>query len=185
MINYKSCKSESLNLIHTCDPCNVAELGRVRSLALIKKGTTITLPFDVEEWRTAIEAGNIIVLPDTIGSFDGGSPKMGSGYGDETERKLGDDYVLTVKDPAYANNVDFWQSAESEVWNVAFRSETKLQYVDADVKLTAKAPIEEGLDSEVVWNVELKWFSKFKPKVSDVEPIKELFRCFEITEDGE
>jgi len=180
MIRYKSCNQSIGALVHTCDPCDTPELGRVRSLVLIKKGTQIDFPLSIEQWRTGIEAGTIIVIPKTIGSFDGGTPKTGDGYGDETERVLSYDYVLSVKDPNYADNVEFWAAAEGETWNVAWRTETLLHYVNADCKLTAKAPQEEGLDSRVVWNVEIKWNSRTKPKVVKFEPIKEIFKCFEV-----
>ena len=50
-----------------------------------------------------------------------------------------------------------------------------------DVTVTAKAPIEEDLESTVVWNVEAKWFSKTKPAVTPVSVIATLLKCFEIT----
>lgn len=180
MIYKKSCTSSIGALVHTCDPCDTPELGRVRSLILIKKGTTINFPLDITEWRAGIEAGSIIVIPKTIGSFDGGTPKTGDGYGDETERVLSYDYVLSVKDPNYAANVEFWSAAEGETWNVAWRTQTLLHYVDADCKLTAKAPTEEGLDSRVVWNVEIKWNSTSKPKVVAYDTIEELIDCIEV-----
>ena len=184
MIRYKSCAQTVGALVHKCDPCDTPELGRVRSLVLIKKGTTITMPLSLEEWQAAIEAGTIIIIPKTVGSYDGGSPKTGDGYGDESERVLSYDHVLSVKDPNYADNCDFYEIAEGETWNVAFRSETKLHYVDSACKLSAKAPIEEAVDSRIVWNLEIKWNSKYKPKVVDVEPIKELFNCHEVVADG-
>lgn len=184
MIYYKTCATPVGSLVHTCDPCDTPELGRVRSLVLIKKGTEITRPLSLQEWQAAIEAGTIVIIPKTIGSFDGGTPKMGEGYGDEVERKLGDDYVLSVRDPAYKENREFWQTVENETWNIGFRTETLLMLVKEDVKITAKAPIEEGLDSRVVWNLEAKWFSKNKPEMAEIEPIKELFNCFEVTEDS-
>lgn len=182
MIHYKTCARSIGALVHTCDPCDTPELGRVRSLVLIKKNTPITFPLDLKEWQDNIEAGSIIVIPRTVGSFDGGSPKTGDGYGDEVERVLSHDYVLSVKDPDYADNCEFYETAEGEIWNTAFRSETKLHYVDSDCKLSAKAPIEEAVDSRVVWNLEIKWNSKHKPKVVDIEPIRELFNCHDIRE---
>lgn len=184
MIRYKSCNSTVGALVHTCDACDTPELGRVRSLVLIKKGTTISIPLNLEEWQAGIEAGTIIIIPKTIGSYDGGTPKTGDGYGDELERVLSYDHVLSVKDPNYSDNCEFYEVAEGEVWNVAFRSQSKLHYVDSDCKMTAKAPIEEGLDSRIVWNVELKWNSQRKPKVVDFEPIAELFNCHEVVADS-
>ena len=182
MIRYKSCARTVGALVHKCDECDTPELGRVRSLVLIKKDTAITFPLDLKEWQAGIEAGSIIVIPRTAGSYDGGSPKTGDGYGDETERVLSYDHVLSVKDPNYADNCDFYEAAEGEIWNCAFRSETKLHYVDAACKLSAKAPIEEAVDSRIVWNLEVKWNSKRKPKVVDVEPIAEIFNCHEVVE---
>jgi hypothetical protein len=180
MLVYKQCATNEGALTHTCDPCIEPELGNVRSFALIKEGTTIAIPFDLADWTAAVESGVIIIIPNSNGTFDGGSPKMGAGYGDDKERKLGDDYVLAVKDPAYAVNSDFWQAAEKEKWGVAFRSETQLHYVEKAVKITAKAPIEGDTESEVVWNLDAKWFSKTKPKISAFEPLVSLFKCFEI-----
>ena len=182
MINYKSCAQTVGALTHVCDPCDTPEMGRVRSLVLIKKGTTIELPLSKEGWQTAIEAGNIVIIPKTIGSFDGGTPVMGDGYGEETERKLADDYVLSVRDPNYADNEEFWQEAEKEEWNIGYCTETLFHYVNATVRLTAKAPVEEGLDTRVVWNVELKWRSKTKPQATQIEPVAEFFKCFEVTD---
>lgn len=182
MIKYKSCAQTVGALTHVCDPCDTPEMGRVRSLVLIKNGTTIELPLEKTDWQTAIEAGNIVIIPKTIGSFDGGTPVMGDGYGDETERKLADDYVLSVRDPNYADNEDFWQEAEKEEWNIGYCTEKLFHYVNAPVRLTAKAPVEEGLDTRVVWNVELKWRSKTKPQATPIEPVAEFFKCFELTD---
>ena len=156
-------------------------MGRVRSLILIKRGTQIAIPLVKQDWKNAIEAGNIIIIPKTIGSFDGGTPVMGDGYGDEIERKIADDYVLTVKDPAYKENVEFWKSAEKEKWHIGFVSETQLHIVnDSTVRLTAKAPIEEGTETRVVWNVELKWRSKNYPTVIDKDTIEDFLECFDL-----
>jgi hypothetical protein len=183
MIVYKQCSTDESALVHTCDPCLVTELGNVRSFCLIKKGTVIAVPFTLEAWTAAVESGDIIIIPDSRGTFDGGTPKMGAGYGNEKERKLGSDYTLAVKDPAYVENVEFWQTAEKAgPWNIGFRSETQLHYVNSDVTITAKAPIAEDIESEVIWEVEAKWFSKDKPKVSAFAPLVSLFKCFEVTE---
>lgn len=182
MIHYKTCAQTIGALTHVCDPCDTPELGRVRSLILIKKGTAIAMPLVKTDWQNAIEAGNIIIIPRTIGSFDGGTPVYGDGYGNETERKLADDYVLSVRDPNFADNTEFWEEAEKEVWNVAFVTETKLHYVNSDVRLTAKAPVEEGLETRVVWNVELKWRSQKKPKVVAFDTIADFLKCFDIVQ---
>ena len=82
---------------------------------------------------------------------------------------------------AYADNAEFWEEVERHTWNLAFRSETQLHYVDASVQIMTKAPVEEDLNSQVVWNAEARWFSKTKPVITPVAPIATLLKCFEIT----
>jgi len=180
-IVYKNCAPVG-DLTYTCDPCAVPEMGMVRSLCLIKEGVTVAVPLDLGTFTSSVEAGDIIVIPETRGSFDGGTPRMIPAYGDLTERKAGDDYVLLIKDPNYADNADFWEEVERHTWNLAFRSETQLHYVDASVQIMTKAPVEEDLNSQVVWNAEARWFSKTKPVITPVAPIATLLKCFEITD---
>lgn len=166
MLIYKDCTDFSEGLQYTCDPCNIAEGGRVRSLCLIKKGTTLPNPLTLQAIEILIAQEKLWIMPETTGTFDGGTPKMISGYGDNKERKVGYDYVLMVKDAAFSDNYAFWQAVENiQDWNVAFRTETQLAVVYADCTITTKAPVEESIDTVVEWNVEVKWFSKSKPEI--------------------
>lgn len=180
MIRYKKCTTDSAALIHKCDPCDETELGRVRGVALVQPGTAISVPYNKQEWESLIESGAIIIIPRTTGSTDGGAAVYGPGYGDEDQRKIADEHTLSFKDPAYKQNTAFWQAAEKKTWNLLYRTETQLVYVKDKVRLTAKAPVEEDLTSEVVWNVEAKWKGKNKPVNSDLEPVAEFFECFEV-----
>lgn len=166
MLIYKDCIEESEGLQYICDPCEITEGGGVRSLCLLKKGTTIPNPYTQLDIDILVGAGLMHVMPETRGSFDGGTPKMIAGYGDNKERNIGSDYVLQVKDPTFADNYAFWEAVENkEDWNIAFRTETQLAVVYDDVTITTKAPAEEGIDTEVVWDIECKWFSKSKPTI--------------------
>lgn len=166
MLIYKDCIEESEGLQYICDPCEITEGGGVRSLCLLKKGTTIPNPYTQLDIDILVGAGLMHVMPETRGSFDGGTPKMITGYGDNKERNIGSDYVLQVKDPTFADNYAFWEAVENkEDWNIAFRTETQLAVVYDDVIITTKAPAEEGIDTEVVWDIECKWFSKSKPTI--------------------
>lgn len=181
MIYYKTCAPD-VDIQHSCDPCDTPEGGRVRAIGLVERGFDLTVPLVRNEVQTAIEGGRIIPLPRLIGSFDGGTPVMGEGFGNEQERKLADDYVLSFRDPNYLNNTEFYESVEKKKWNLLYFTETRAHYVDADVRITAKAPVEEGLDTRVVWNAECKWRSKNKPVVADASPIIDFFNeCVEIS----
>jgi len=180
MITYKVCESEIGALTHECDACASTELGNIRSFALIKAGTVLPSPATLIAWTALIESGDIIIIPESRGTFDGGAPKMGAGYGDEKERLLGHDYVLAVKDPAYKQNSPFWSAVEKEKWNLAWRTETQLSVVKAKATITAKAPVTEDIEAEVVWEVEAKWFSQEKPVISDAAELMPLFACFDL-----
>lgn len=166
MLIYKDCIDESEGLQYTCDPCNETEGGGIRSLCLLKKGAVIPNPYVKADIEALVLANQLWVMAETRGTFDGGVPKMVTGYGDKKERQIGADYTLQVKDPIYADNYEFWQGVENvEDWNVAFRTETQLAVIYSDCTITTKAPAEEGLDSEVVWNIEVKWSAKIKPEL--------------------
>lgn len=177
-IIYKDCGHGEFDTPYTCNPCPDGEGGRIRSLVLVKKGTEISIPLDAEEWEVDIVAGNIIILPEVRGSFDGGTPRMVAGYGSKTEIKVGDDHVVNVSDPAYADNAEFWEEAERHTWNICYVSEKVLVYVPAEVQLMAKAPIDEDLNAVVDWDIELRWFSRVKPLVAgDYADVKKFFNC--------
>lgn len=180
-LNYLTCTDYDANLVYTCDPCDATEHGGVRSFMLIKKGVTVAVPLNLSALTVQVEAGNVIILPATRGTFDGGTPKMVTGFGNRKERRIGADYVLQVKAPTYADNALFMAAVEKiEDWNLGFATETQMHIVTDDCTLTTKAPVEEGLDTEVLWNIEAKWFSKNKPVITPVSPIVTLLKCFEI-----
>lgn len=181
-LTYLDCTTTEEDLVYTCDPCNVTELGGIRSFLLTKKGTTIAVPLNLSALTAQVESGDVIVIPATRGTYDGGTPKMVAGFGNRKERRIGADYVLMVKAPTYADNAAFMEAVENvEDWNLAFATETQLHIVTADCTLTTKAPVEEGLDTDVLWNIEAKWYSKTKPTITPIAPIATLLKCFKIT----
>lgn len=172
---YKTCENAVFDKAYYSDPCRASEGGNVRSLVLIRKGTDITFPLDRAEWIEQVELGNIFIMSETRGVFDGGTEKTIQGYGKEKERVVGFDYTLQFKDPNYRLNGKFYEAAEKPIWNVAYLSETQLHYVNSDCQLSARAPIEEDMDSDVAWNVEVKWTAKDKPVMSAYSTIDDLF----------
>lgn len=181
-LTYLSCTENDAELVYTCDPCNTTEGGGVRSFLLIKDGVTVAVPLNLSALTAQVESGDVIILPATRGTYDGGTPKMVSGFGSRKEKRTGADYVLQVKAPTYAENAAFMEAIENiEDWKLAFATETQLHIVTADCTLTTKAPVEEGIDTDVLWNIEAKWFSKTKPVITPISPIATLLKCFEIT----
>lgn len=171
-----SCEQEIPN--HFCDPCADDEHGRIRSVALIDKSFNFIDPSSSVEWLAGITAGKIVVIAETNGSFDGGSPKEGAGFGDTVATYLGSDFVLKFKDPNYKGNCIFYNAInKSRNYKIAFRTETLIHLSDKTVYLNAKPSIADELTSTIVWDVEAKWSSSNIPCPYDVPD--GIFVCFQ------
>lgn len=175
-------------LTHVCDPCG-RELGRVRGVILFDGGYNIqelidkmkTAPEEATTlFEAAVEAGNAHLISETTGTYDGGSPQTGDGYGDAENRLLGYLYTLSFKDPSYSTNKEFWEKAENGHWILAWRTETLLHFADKPASIQAIAPVEQDLTSAVVWNVTGSWKSKNKPEIVSLDPLAKFFEgCWE------
>ena len=182
-------------LVHTCDPCE-RELGRVRGVCLVDASFDFTelitklksgTPSDQEAaatlFETAITDGKIHLIPETTGTYDGGSAQTGDGYGDEETRLLGYLHTLNFKDPSYAGNSDFYEQAEKSHWKLMWRTETLLHFVSEPAGIQAIAPVEADLTSAVVWDVTATWKSKKKPAIAPLSALKKYFEgCWEEVE---
>lgn len=156
---------------HFCDPCEEPELGRIRSIALIKKAFEFNDPSSALEWQTGFDNGDIIIIPATRGTYDGGSEVLVAGYGDVNERQTGYNHVLDFTDPNYRTNAPFYISIKnSRQWKAAYRTETQIHLIDSTVMLIPKNPVQDDLNSEVVWAVSMRWQSKNPPVPYDVPP---------------
>jgi hypothetical protein len=143
---------------HICDPCAVPEHGRVRSVAFIKSSFSFTDPTDPNEWITGIDNRDIIVIPEVLGSFDGGAPVESPGYGDQSTKITGYNFSLLFKDPNYRENAAFFNGIKNaRNYKVAWRTETQTHISDNTVSVVPKQPVTEDLASEVVWDVEVKF----------------------------
>ncbi|MBR3647128.1 MAG: hypothetical protein IKN59_01895 [Paludibacteraceae bacterium] len=173
--------------VHVCDPCG-RELGRVRGavlfdgsydvaalIAKLKLGTAEGNQQAVALFEAAIADGKAHLISETTGTYDGGAPQTGDGYGDEETRLLGYLYTLNFKDPSYKDNKDFWEKAENEHWIVAWRTETLLHFADKPAGIQAIAPVEQDLTSAVAWNITATWKSKAKPEIAPLEALAKYF----------
>src|SRR6187549_2052815 len=110
---------------HFCDPCETIEQGRIRSAAFIKDTFAFSDPTNPTEWTTGINAGDIIIIPQTKGTFDGGAEVESPGYGDQSTRLTGYNFQLQYQDPNYRQNCNFYNTLKnSRAYKVAYRTET-------------------------------------------------------------
>ena len=152
----------------SCDPCMTAvEQGRVRGVIFFHKDiyNTIKLqPTDANTWAQALHDGDAFVIPETQGSFDGGAPVEVTGYGDVGTKIVGYNFTLSYKDPSFIQNCGFYNTIKGSTnWHIAFRTETQTRISSRPVAILPKSPVEEDINSEVVWDIEVKWNEKDQP----------------------
>ena len=163
---------------HFCDPCEDREYGRIRTVGFVHKDVTFTDISGNGEWQTGMNNGNIIVIPFANGELQAASEVLGVGYGDATEQLNGFDFVAVVNDPNYAENCDFYNAiAYSRNYKFFFVTSTKVHLTDVAVTVIPKAPVANDLNSEVVWNVTVKWRDQNHPCPS-TKPSTVFNNCF-------
>lgn len=164
---------------HQCDPCAALEAARVRSVALVATSWVFNDPTSPTEWQNGIDAGQIIIIPETSGDFDGGTAKTITGFGDTPEQNLTYSFKLTYRDPNYSANSPFYDSLKfSRYWRVAFRTDTLLHIADKPAVFKPKAPVADDLQGIVIWEVECDWISKFLPPPTAIPA--GIFDCFTV-----
>lgn len=179
---------ETTPILHACNPCNETEGGRVRGMmyirsgfdlgplkAALKAGTGAAAIFEA-----AVAAGNIHLIPETTGTYNGGEPEYGSGYGDESQRFVGRNHELTIKDPSYEGNADFYTRLEQEHWIPAWKGDKLLHFGDKPASVVTTDPIEEGLETDVTWSSVINWKSKNRAEIYPAEQLAMYFDgCWE------
>src|SRR5262245_33417171 len=89
---------------HYYNECERREHARVRSAAFVRKDFFFIDPSDPNEWLAGIANKKIIIIPQTNGTFDGGSEVEGPGYGDQQTSLNGYNFQSVFNDPNYALN---------------------------------------------------------------------------------
>lgn len=182
-IYYPGCDTEELP-DYQCDPCQDYEKARVRSSGVVSKAYRATLaatPTNPATWTTGIESGDIVIIPKLVGSLDAPDPITGPGYGDDIETNLGRDFTLSLRDPNYKGNCNFYNTLKKQngMWHAIYRTGSQTHITEETVTIDARAPVGEELDSNVEWNVSMKWRSQNNPCPFDTP--EGIFDCFGIT----
>lgn len=160
-----NCGSTSSLPAYSCNPCPEYEYGRIRSVAYVKNTLSFTDPSSPTEWTTGINNGDIRVIWETQGSYDGGTTSELPGYGNREFTNGGTSHVLNYKDPNYAENWDFYMAIkDSSDWSIAFRTSSQIHLANAPVTITPKNPVADDLKSNVVWDVQVKWQNPLAPR---------------------
>lgn len=165
---------------HYCNDCETPEKGRVSSVAFIKDSFDFIDPSDPVEWQAAIANKDIIIIPRTNGSFDGGAEVESTGYGRQATKLTGYNFTLTYNDPNYKLNADFYNAIKrSQNYRIAYVTESLVHISNVPVSTIPKNPVAEDINSDVVWNVTVKWADQDLPVPYDVPA--NVFSCFDYT----
>lgn len=156
---------------HLCDPCEAKEKARVSGVAFIKTSIDFANPSNPTEWQDAINSKDIIVIPQVLGSFDGGAEVESPGYGRQSTNITGFNFSANFKDPNYKLNGPFYNAIKnSRQYKFGFVTESQLHLTDDAVSVIPKNPITESLTDDVVWDVTVKWAGPDLIEPVDVPP---------------
>lgn len=162
-VYYPDSNCEDVAVEHSCTDCGEAEGARIRSVFFYKDD--FVNPADTAEWNDGIAAGTIIVIAKTNGSYDGGTPKYGPGFGDTIETYINSEHKATFRDPDYKPNYDFYEGIKSSrTWKFGYVTENYVHTTGKTAVFTPKAPVVDDLTGQVLWEVEAKWVSRNNPK---------------------
>src|SRR5688572_10644649 len=145
---YYPANCDDLVPAHICDPCEEIEGGRIRSMAFIKTTFAFTDPTDPTEWEAGFASGDIILIPQTNGTFDGGAEVEAPGFGDQVTRLTGFNYQIQYQDPNYRQNCAFYNALKnSRQYKAAYRTGTQIHMIDYTVQAIPKNPVQEDPNS--------------------------------------
>ena len=175
------CTNDAVHTCHDCPEGRAREFGRVRRAGFIKVGYLATLlaaPTDAEVWQTGIDNGSIIVLPSTSGTYDGGAPKELKGFGDRRVTYGPRAMKMVINDPDYADNYHFYNEISQRTDLVPFFGTSSLiRIFDEPANITAKDPVVDDLEEEVIWNVDIEVISVNLPIMVPKATIESVFVC--------
>ena len=69
----EGCGTAETMPLYTCAPCIDPELGRIRSVFLYRSTVAFVNQSSSAEWGVYINAGDVIIIKDTQGDYDGGT----------------------------------------------------------------------------------------------------------------
>lgn len=167
-----------------CSSCPVEERGRIYSIAYTAKAASSLSTFDptsTQDWYDLICNGYARVLNDIRGSYDGSTAVEGPGFGSQSVRLIGRNHQLTYMDIFDCDKIAFYNEiANSNQFEVWFRTETKLYRSTNAAMVFAALPIAEDMNTIIDFSVTVKWSNKNLPICYDL-PTSVFDSCESLT----
>jgi len=140
-----------------CDPCGPREKARVRSAGFLKANHIITDYTNAVQWNDAVANNKVYVLPFVSGKVTA-EPIIEKGYGDIEDQIVGYKFKAEIEDPNYAQNALFWNAIKNDKnRKFIYRTETKIHVSETRVSIKPQAPVEDDINKNVVWKIEISW----------------------------
>ena len=164
---------------YTADCCPDKEGARIRHCWFQKNTYEFVDPTSSAEWNTAIENGDVVIIPNVRGSFDGGTPTVSEGFGDTPEEFESFEGVATFTDPNYlANIVNYNALMKSKNYRFGFCTETFGFLSATAASYNPKMPVQSDIKQSVYGEIEVKILqSDLLDKF--VYP-QDIFTCFQV-----
>lgn len=170
---------ETPDLLHNHSCSYDIELGRVRAVAFIRRKylqQVLADPASIAVWQLGIDSGDIAIVPLATGTFEPGEPAKLKGYGRRLSTRGKREMTLSFSDPFYKNNYAFYNLIHQHTDLVpAYKTGTLLHIGDSPADIIAGDPVEEDVDSEVVWQVTCKMRSHNLPVKVEAGSLESLF----------
>lgn len=164
---------------YQCRPCNIPELGRVSSIAIIDSSFVFLDPSNSTEWDAGILAGDIEVIWETQGLLDATTQEL-PGFGRRAFSNGGTTFNLTYFDPNTIRNVAFYNQLRNiSDKTIAYVTETQVWLAGVPVTFTPKIPVQNDLLSQVNTEVAVKWISNNMPLPYDI-PLGIFDACYAV-----
>lgn len=153
---------EDLKAQYGCENCDEStEHARVRHAGACSKAYLATLLASVtnpDVWAAGIASGDIDLIPDVIGSWNGGVPKEGTGFGDNTVSIEAFENEVNFKDKRFKGNSGFYSKlSKSKNRIFFFVTETLVFFSTKPASFLPKSPAGEDITGMILWDVVVKW----------------------------
>lgn len=174
-------ENEATHTCHDCPDGRIVEFAGVRNSGFIKNSylpTLLATPTTASTWQAGIDSGDIIIIPQTRGSYDPGDPKELKGYGDRKVTYGPRTMKLNFNDPDFADNYHFYNEISKRGDLVPFFSTSSLVRIfDTVASIKAKDTVAEDIDEVIDWLVECEVVSPNLPVMVKKATIASIFSC--------
>lgn len=148
--------------IYEEDLCE-SEPGRIIAVAYLRTDATITDYTSAAQWAADVAAGRAAVIRNVRGEKPKSSQTEVDGFGREDVRTTGRKHNIVYESPDVIDNVDYYNAMNfNSSYRVAYYTQSGHVWVveEAIANVDADYVILSAIDSDILWNVEVKWSSK-------------------------